>query len=195
MTDRFLDTSTISAESSLSLLLRAKQGDGVALEALMARYLVRLQRWSSGRIPASARGLLDTDDVVQDALLSTFRNLGEFTPRHDGALMAYLRTAVMNRIRQELRRVRPEESILDEAAVVPADEPSPLQAAVGRAAFDRYERALENLSEDDRAAVIGRFEMGYSYDALARALNRPTPDAARKVVERAVRRLSDLMRE
>lgn len=193
MTTRFLDTSTVSAESSLSLLLRAQQGDGVAIEALMARYLGRLQRWASGRIPPSVRGLLDTNDVVQDALLGTFQRLDHFTPRHDGALMAYLRTAVANRIRTELRRHRPANAPEVDADALPADEPSPLELAVGRAKFARYERALAALDEDDRAAIIGRFEMGYSYDALARALQRPSSDAARKLVERAVRRLAALM--
>jgi len=189
---RFLDTSTISAESSLSLLLRAKLGDGVAVEALMARYLVRLQRWASGRIPASARGLLDTNDVVQDALLGTFQRLEHFTPKHDGALMAYLRTAVGNRIRMELRRRQPAETVTDDADTLPSGDPSPLEMAVSRAAFARYEQALAELDEDDRAAIVGRFEMGYSYDALARAMNRPSSDAARKMVERAVRRLAAL---
>lgn len=192
MTTRFLDTSTISAESSLSLLLRAQQGDGVAVEALMARYLARLQRWASGRVPASARGLLDTNDVVQDALLNTFQRLEHFTPRHDGALMAYLRTAVANRIRMELRRPRPD-GFDGNADALPSGDPSPLELAVGHAAFARYEQALAQLDEDDRAAIVSRFEMGYSYDALARAMNRPSSDAARKLVERAVRRLAALM--
>jgi RNA polymerase sigma-70 factor (ECF subfamily) len=190
---RFLDTSTVSAESSLSLLLRAQQGDGVAAEALMARYLPRLQRWASGRVPASARDLLDTNDVVQDALLGTFQRLEHFAPRHDGALMAYLRTAVANRIRMELRKGRPAHLPHDETTPLAAADPSPLEQVVGRDAFARYERSLQQLDEDDRAAIIGRFEMGYSYDALARALHRPSAEAARKLVERAVRRLSDLM--
>jgi RNA polymerase sigma-70 factor, ECF subfamily len=192
---RFLDTSTVSAESSLSLLLRAQQGDGVAVEALMARYLTRLQRWASGRVPPSARGLLDTNDVVQDALLGTFQRLEHFTPRHDGALMAYLRTAVANRIRMEMRRHHPRRTDEGDAGTLLSTEPSPLEVTVGRAAFARYEAALAQLNEDDRAAIIGRFEMGYSYDALARALHRPSSDAARKVVERAVRRLAAAMAE
>ena len=193
MSTRFLDTSTISAESSLSLLLRAQQGDGVAVEALMARYLARLQRWATGRIPAGARGLLDTNDVVQDALLGTFQRLDHFTPRHDGALMAYLRTAVANRIRMELRKQHPEAVLPIDADSLPASDPSPLEVTVGKAAFDRYEQALAALDEDDRAAIVARFEMGYSYDAIARAMNRPSSEAARKLVERAVRRLAALM--
>ena len=193
MDNRFLDTSTISAESSLSLLRRAQQGDGVAVEALMARYLPRLQRWASGRIPASARGLLDTNDVVQDALLGTLQRLKHFTPRHDGALMAYLRVAVANRIRMELRRRQPGVTAEGDLEALASGDPSPLELAAGSAAFARYEQALAALDEDDRAAIVARFEMGYSYDALARALDRPSSDAARKVVERAVRRLAALM--
>ena len=71
--------------------------------------------------------------------------------------------------------------------------PSPLESVVSRDALQGYERALAQLDDNDRAAIIGRFEMGYSYDALARAMDRPSPDAARKLTERALRRLLALM--
>ena len=193
MTNRWLDDLTLSQETSLSLLARAQAGDAVAMEALLGRYLTRLQRWASGRVPPSARGLLDTDDVVQDALMNTLRRLEHFRPQHDGALLAYLREAVANRIRNEVRRVAPAVDDSIELDTLPEDVPSPLERLVRREAIERYERALAQLDESDRAAIIGRFEMGYSYDALARAMNRPSPDAARKLTERAVRRLAALM--
>jgi RNA polymerase sigma factor (sigma-70 family) len=189
MRSGWLDGLTVSEETSLSLLDRAQHGDGVALEALMGRYLARLQRWASGRLPARARSLLDTDDVVQDALLGTFRRLDHFKPKHDGALLAYLRQAVHNRIRKELRRHAFE---IDEAAELehlPIDAASPLERALSQESLARYEYALGALDETDRAAIIGRFEMGYSYDALARAMDRPSSEAARKLTERALRRL------
>jgi RNA polymerase sigma-70 factor (ECF subfamily) len=193
MSKRWLDGLTVSQETSMSLLARAKQGDTVALEALMGRHLARLQRWASGRVPAAARGLLDTDDVVQDALLNTFRRLDQFVPRHDGALMAYLRETVANRIRMELRRRSLDVDASAEPDALASTLPSPLERVLGRDGIDRYERALAQLDEDDRAAIVGRFEMGYSYDALARAMERPSADAARKAVERAVRRLAELI--
>jgi RNA polymerase sigma factor (sigma-70 family) len=193
MTNRWLDDLTVSQETSLSLLARAQRGDSVAMEALMGRYLARLQRWASGRVPSSARTLLDTDDVVQDALLSTFRRLGDFQPRHDGALLAYLREAVANRIRNELRRVVSNIDVSINLDDLPSQLPSPLEQVVSRHSLDLYERALAQLNDNDRAAIIGRFEMGYSYDALARAIERPSPDAARKLTERALRRLLTLM--
>src|SRR5437773_10528258 len=167
MPNRWLDGLTVSEESSLSLLARAQRGDSVAMEALMGRYLTRLQRWASGRVPARARSLLDTDDVVQDALLNTFRRLADFRPRHDGALLAYLREAVANRIRMELRRRPPDiDGSVDPDGLTSA-LPSPLETVVSRDALERYERSLAQLDDDDRAAILGRFEMGYSYDAPA----------------------------
>jgi RNA polymerase sigma factor (sigma-70 family) len=193
MTSRWLDGLTVSEETSLSLLVRAQHGDAVAMEALMGRYLTRLQRWASGRVPAKARSLLVTDDVVQDALLNTFRRLEDFRPRHDGALLAYLREAVANRIRMELRRRSLEVDAAIEPDGLPSALPSPLETVVTRDALERYERSLAQLDDDDRAAIVGRFEMGYSYDALARAMQRPSPEAARKLTERALRRLLALM--
>jgi RNA polymerase sigma-70 factor (ECF subfamily) len=193
MTRRWLHDLTVSQETSLSLLDRAQQGDGVAMEALMGRYLARLQRWASGRIPPVARSLVDTDDVVQDALMQTFRRLDHFRPRHDGALLAYLREAVGNRIRNELRRRAIEADASVEPDGLASRDPSPLDAAVTREGLDAYERALAALDDNDRAAIIGRFEMGYSYDALARAMDRPSSDAARKLTERALRRLLELI--
>jgi len=193
MANGWLDDLTISEETSLSLLSRAQRGDAVALEALMGRYLARLQRWASGRVPARARSLVDTDDVVQDALMNTFRRLDSFQPRHDGALLAYVREAVANRIRMELRRTAPQVDAGIELDRLPSPLPSPLETAVTRDALDRYEGSLQQLDEDGRAAIVARFEMGYSYDAIARAMNRPSPDAARKLTERALRRLIALM--
>ena len=193
MPNRWLDGLTVSEETSLRLLARAQRGDAVALEALMGRYLTRLQRWAHGRLPAAARTMVDTDDLVQDTLLSTLRHLGSFAPRHDGALLAYLRQAVVNRIRNELRRHLPEVDGSVELDGLPSPLPSPLERAAGRQALEQYECALAKLDEQDRSAIIGRFEMGYSYQALARAMDRPSPEAARKLTERALRRLMDLL--
>src|SRR4051812_23968454 len=78
-------------ESSLDLLARARAGDRQALDVLMARYLPRLRRWASGRLPRWARDLADTQDLVQDTLLQTFKRIETFEARHEGALQAYLR--------------------------------------------------------------------------------------------------------
>ena len=71
------------AESSFALVLRAREGDDIALERLCRRYLPRLERWAHGRLPAWARGTLDTQDLAQEALVHAVQKLKTFEPRHE----------------------------------------------------------------------------------------------------------------
>jgi RNA polymerase sigma-70 factor (ECF subfamily) len=183
-----------SATSSIALLEQARAGDASALNRLLQRYLPRLTRWASGRLPQWARDMSDTDDLVQDTLVRSLTSLPRFNPQGDGALQAYLRTAVINRIRDEVRRRarRPVAGPLDET--VRHMGLSPLEAAIGRETLDRYDRALEKLEDEERAVVIARIELGCSYAEIADASGRPSPDAARMAVSRALVRLADEMR-
>lgn len=178
-------------ESTFELIEKARDGDPAALDRLFARHLGPLQRWASGRLPKWARGLADTDDLVQDTLLQTFKRIEAFEPRRVGALQAYLRQAVLNRLRDELRRKARAPSRVD---VADADlVGSPLEEAVGRETMAAYEQALARLKPEEREAVIGRLEMGFSFDELALALDKPTADAARKAAQRALVRLAEEM--
>ena len=182
-----------SLESTFTLIERARAGDAEALDQLFARFRKPLQRWASGRLPKWARDISDTEDVVQETLLQTFKRIGEFEPRRVGALQAYLRQAVLNRIRDELRRKgrQPPATDLDDVEVDSAE--SPLEQAIGREAVERYEQALARLKAEEREAIIARVEMGYSYEELAEALGKPTADAARKTAQRALVRLAEEM--
>lgn len=182
------------AESTFQLLQRAHAGENAALDALFGRYLKPLQRWASGRLPPWARAAADTHDLVQDTLLNAFRKVESFEPRREGAFQAYLRQAVMNRIRDELRRTnaRPVTTTLDEFAH--AHSGSPLEDAIGFETFERYESALAKLRAEEREAIIGRVELGQTYEELAASLGSPSPDAARKTVSRALVRLAKEMK-
>ena len=179
--------------SSVELVARARDGDSRALEQLFARYRPLLHRWAQGRLPRWARDLLDTDDMIQETLLSTFRNVGQFAPRHDGALAAYLRQALQNRIRDEVRKVhaRPGRGSLDDGTRDAGA--SPLEEAIGSEALQRYETALARLPQSDRELILARVEMGLSYAEVAASTERPSPDAARMAVGRALVRLAEEM--
>jgi RNA polymerase sigma-70 factor (ECF subfamily) len=179
--------------ASVVLLERIRQGDSAALNRLLDRYLPRLSRWASGRLPRWARDLSDTDDLVQDTLVRTVANLDHFEARGEAALQAYLRGAVMNRIRDEIRHKRrqPEQTELD--ATVAMTCLSPLEQAIGTEALAAYDRALERLDTESREAIIARLEMGYSYAEIAEATGKPSADAARMMVSRALVRLAQEM--
>jgi RNA polymerase sigma factor (sigma-70 family) len=182
-----------SIDSTVELLARARRGDDAAIEALFARHLGPLRRFTRGRLPARARDLADTDDLVQDALLQTLKHLDGFESRHPGALQAYLRQAVMNRLRDHLRRQARAPGRVDLDDEVQAGR-SPIEQAVGQDTMTAYDEALTRLRPEDREAVVGRIELGLSYDELALALDKPTADAARKAAQRALVRLAGEMR-
>ena len=192
--DRGPAASRPTLESTVHLIARARAGDREALERLFARHEGPLRRWASGRLPNWARQLADTDDLVQDALVQTFKRIGDFEPRGVGALQGYLRHAVLNRLRDELRRRARQPELTGIDAVDVESGQSPLEQAIGREGVERYERALERLRPEEREAIIGRVELGYTYEELAEVLAKPTGDAARKAAQRALMRLAEELR-
>jgi RNA polymerase sigma-70 factor (ECF subfamily) len=136
---------------------------------------------------------MDTDDVVQETVIRAVKRIDVFESRHEGALQAYLRQAVMNRIRDEVRRKMrtPAQESLDDR--YEEKGASPLEEAIGHEAVERYEAALARLRPEDREAIIARVEMESSYEAVAQALGKPSPDAARMAVSRALVRLAEEM--
>lgn len=184
---------SIALTSTIDLLERFKQGDEQAVGLLVERSLPPLKRWARGRLPQWARATADTQDLVQDAVIRALPRLKSFEARHPGALQAYLRQAITNHIRDEIRRVnsRPAASELRDSH--PDLSPSPLEKAIGNEGVERYEAALEQLRPADREAIIARIEMQQSYEEIAIALGKPTADAARMAVARAVKALVQLM--
>lgn len=180
--------------TTADLLQRARLGDDEARNELFARYLPSLRRWARGRLPRWTRDLRDTEDVVQETLLQTLKHIDAFKPRHEGALQAYLRQALLNRVRDEVRRVGRRgvgEEIVEDAH---QDEgASPLEEAIGAEALARYESALARLRPDEREVVIARVELGQSYQQIAAGHGKASADAARMAVSRALVRLAEEM--
>ena len=180
-------------DATVRLLERARTGDRAALDDLFARHIPLLGKWARGRLPRWARDIVDTSDLVQETVLETFKRLDAFEPRGEGALQAYLRQAFINRLRNQLRRAikRPAPESLDSA--MPNEATSPLEAAIGAETLERYEAALDRLDSVERDAVVMRIELGFSYAEVAAALGKPSPDAARMMVVRALVKLATEM--
>jgi len=180
-------------ESSLALLQRAKAGDPSALDALLERYRPRLRQWARRRLPDWARDLADTDDLVQNTLLKTLRNLEGFEIDQSDGFQSYIRHAVANAVRDEIRRVRRRPPMTDLDCALPSQDLSPLDRAVNSERLARYETALAQLPAAERDAVIARLEFGFTHAELAATIGKPSADAARKLCEKGLARLLDLM--
>jgi len=183
------------ASSTLDLLDRARQGDQDALNELFRRNHGPLRRWARGRLPRWTRDLRDTEDLVQETLAQTLKHIDSFEHRHEGALQAYMRQALINRVRDEVRRVNryPAVGALEDADQQAVQAASPLEEAIGTQALERYEAALGRLRQEERQIIQARVEMQQSYQQIASAHGKSTADAARMAVSRALVRLAEEM--
>lgn len=180
-------------DTTAHLLERIREGDAPAREALCARFLPALTRWAHRRLPGAARALAETDDLVQVTLLRALNRVGEFEPRGEGAFLSYLRTILLNAVRDEMRRAQRRPAHLPLLEDDGPPQPSELERLLGRERLALYERALAELSEDHREAVILRLEFGYSHAEIAAALGRASADAARMLVARALVAMAKVM--
>lgn len=177
----------------MMLVLRAQNGDAGAREELCARYLPRLRRWAHGRLPVWARDHLDTEDIVQESLAQSIRQLDGFSPDHDHAFWAYTCQALRNRLTDVVRRAsrRPAARMLSEDQI--ADNPSPLEIAVGRDTLRQYEDALQRLRTMDRELIIAKVELGFDYTEITALVGKASVGATRVAVSRALIRLATEM--
>jgi RNA polymerase sigma-70 factor, ECF subfamily len=185
----------LSPESTASLLIKVQSGDDAARERLVARYLPILLRWAHGRLPVRARGMVDTNDLVQVTLLKALERVKDFESRGEGAFLAYLRRILQSRIIDQLRAAERKPEHEEPGEYIQDGGRSPLEEAVGAEILEAYERGLSQLSEREAEAVVLRLELGFTHEQVAEAIGSPSSDAARMLVTRALVRLAEVMDE
>jgi RNA polymerase sigma-70 factor (ECF subfamily) len=178
-----------SSLSTAEVLALAVDGERTALNDLFQQYWPVLKRSAHGRLPSSARGRGDTEDLVQDALLSFLQRMRYFKVNHRGALLAFIRVSITNRIRDEARRVASRPPVEDtDVSELPSKARSPFDEAELSETSRRYEQALATLRQSDRE-LIRALEVGWSYKQMAEELAKPSADAARVATKRAFDKL------
>jgi RNA polymerase sigma factor (sigma-70 family) len=179
-------------ETTADLLDRYRAGDPKALDQLFERLLPSLRRWARGRIPPFARAEQDTADIVQDTVLRALRNLDRFELRHEGALQAYLRSAVTHRIRDEIRRVQ--RRAVGSSEDLPQLESPPIpDQLIESESLARYEKALNSLKSQERELIVARVELQQSYEEVAVQFGFRNADSARISIARALSQLAAAM--
>jgi RNA polymerase sigma-70 factor (ECF subfamily) len=187
------DRRSPTAESTLRLCERIREGDNSARAVLIERYFAALHRWARGRLPRYARSEMNTEDLVQETLLRALARLEGFEPGETGSFLAYLRQILKNRIRDEVRKVqrRPRPEELDES--IEESGPSPMEQAIDAEKWGHYEKGLAQLAPQQRDGVIMRVELQFSHQEVADALGMRTANAARMMVSRAIEKLVETM--
>ena len=180
--------------SSFGLVRRVKAGDAAALERLILRYLPRLRLWARHRLPPWARDLAETEDLVQETLFNAVRNLHGFEMRDEHSLRSYMKSAVRNRVQDEIKRVSRHPAGDSLTETMSATEPSPMRQAIAREDFWRCRAALARLKPADRRLILTALSEDLTFNELARRLDMRSADTARIALNRAVQRLSREMK-
>lgn len=178
-----------SQHSTRTLIDRARRGDSRAWDHVFGRVIGRLRRWAHGRLPRRIRGAHETHDVVQEAALGVWKRLEHLDFQKAGDLEAYVRQAVINRIRDEARRSRLRPALLAVDPQLPDPQYTPLERVLEAEESARYESAFQALDVADREAIVARINLGLSYEQVAELVGKPSAAAARMSVNRAIARL------
>jgi RNA polymerase sigma factor (sigma-70 family) len=105
-------------------------------------------------------------------------------------MQAYLRQSVINRIRDEVRRIGRRPAPVELPEDQPGDLTSPLELAIQTQAYERYREALTTLTPRERELIVARIEIQWSLTEIAQHFGMRTVDGARMAVTRAVKRLT-----
>ncbi len=176
-------------DSTRGLFSRARNGDVEAREKLWKRLRERLCRYAHGRLPKKLRSLVETEDVVQDALAQTFRRIDLFDPKHSGAFGVTLYRTMKNCLIDQHRKAGRQPASGGTVTSLLADGLSPMEEAIEKEKLERVITARAKLSEEDQALLNARLELDLEFGDVALLFGKPSPDAARVAVKRAIGRL------
>jgi RNA polymerase sigma factor (sigma-70 family) len=177
-----------SDDSTADLVSKARSGDRSAENEIVRRNLPELKQYARGRLPVAARSGSDTEDLVQDTMIQAWKRLRTFDPSRRGGFQAYLRTSLRHRVCDEVRRsIRtPQTAPMEDT---PDQGPTPHDVIAARETVASYRRALGTLRPNYRALVQAHIERDWTHEQIARMFDKPTVNAARVALGRAVARL------
>ncbi len=194
-----------SRQDREAVLNAARESDAIAVERTLAgerdafRVLVERHSQQLFRLAYRMTGNEhDAEEVVQEAFLRAFRNLGQFGSRANFGTWAYRIAAnyAIDRMRQkrneDARRSTPsssaEEQKQDPLDSTPDERPTPDRLAVNTELRTKMENALKELSASERTAFVMRHWEGCAIEEIAAVL-KSTTSAAKNTVFRSVQKL------
>lgn len=177
----------MSTRSDRALVRDAALGDRQAFDAIVDRYGADMYRFAF-RMVADEH---DARDVVQEALVSAWKNIATFEARSSLRTWLY---RLVNRRAVDLQRKRKPTPTDDDAiqTMLQRAFDDPERDAIGSAMVQALQAALDELPPTQRASWILREIEGLSYDEIATSLTI-TPDSARGHLQRARKSLAERM--
>jgi len=187
------------------LVTLAKGGDESALDQLCKVYGARVLWIVRLRMGKELRSKLESMDLVQDALVSALRDLGNFTYENEGDFLRWLSRIAENRLRDELDRLhankrdirkeiplksyRPATDDSFVSALGPVDNTTPSVIISKKEEFDKLAKAIEALKPEYREVIVLTKIEGLSYRETGNKLGK-SADSVRMLFSRAMAALT-----
>lgn len=190
----------IQDDNDQQLVQRVQKGDKAAFDLLVRKYQHRVLKLVSRFVNDAA----EAEDVAQEAFLKAYRALPAF--RGDSAFYTWLYRIAINTAKNTLvsNRRRPVDFDLDlqdpeqhDRQAMLKDGDTPEGVLLTDEIRGVVERALEQLPEDLRTAIVLRELEGLSYEEIAEAMDCPVGTVrsrifrAREAIDKKLKPLLD----
>lgn len=192
-------------KQTLHLVTLAKSGDNLAIEKLYEIYSERILRIVRLRMGSKLRSKMQSMDIVQEALFSSFRDMKNFVYKNEGDFLRWLSTIAENKIRDHLRKLGTgrrdisKEIPLDDHGqsksttywqkIEPVNPITPTKIITEKEEWDKLENAMQTLKPEYREVIRLTKIEGLSQREVGEQLGK-TPDAVRMLLGRALNALS-----
>ena len=160
----------VSPDEDLDLVTRARSGDLQAFEALVTRHQHRLVNFVR-LMTSSAPDRDAAEDVAQEAFLRAYRALGQF--RGQSSFRTWLYQIATNVARTHSARRRDRKESQEPEAPHERERPSEENIERRVIAHDQLRRALGELPDDWREALVLRDIEGLEYKEISAMLKIP----------------------
>lgn len=180
----------VAVDEVARLLAAASTGDESAWREIIARY--------GKRVFALAKSRCQRSDLAEEVTQSVFATVaaklgtGGYTER--GRFESWLFRVAMNRVRDEMRRLKRQADPTDPAMMGGVRAPAQFEDRVEGIMLDRLREALKQLPDADREIVELRHHGEMSFREMAEMLNEPLGTLLARH-HRALRKLKQLIGE
>jgi len=192
-----------------TLIARAAGGDRDALSPLLYAHYERLLQRIRRNLPPDVQGVIDAEDVVQQAHIKAFQGIAGFRPQEQPSFYYWLAKIADNTLVDEVKKQRRQKRgggrrAADAAAnglassaaalldVLAVHEQTPSRSANRHDAARAVQVALAGLEERQRQALSLVYLEGLSLDEAA-ARMQATKEAVRSLAYRELKALREAM--